>query len=216
MKLLAISTSSRMASVALSVCGRMSCAVDESGSSHSSALMPLVDRLLCENSLAVRDVDAFAVDVGPGSFTGVRIGVSAANAMAYALAKPVYAVSSLEALRFAAPDGVCVCALLDCRNGNGYAALYDGGSELKPPCAVVISEFLHDVPEKTVFVGDGAQLHREAILAAVPGASVIEGVCVSAHGAVMAVLNGCYRECSGGAVPMYLRKPQAERLRSDG
>ena len=88
MKLIAISTSSKNPSAAiLKDDGSIVMKLDESGRPHSVSLMPLLDELLEENGMSVADADAIAVDVGPGSFTGVRIGVSAANALAFSAKK---------------------------------------------------------------------------------------------------------------------------------
>ena len=87
--------------------------------------MPAVDQLLAEAGLTPADLTALAVDVGPGSFTGVRIGVCHGNAMAMALGLPIVAVNALEALAFPLLGGSGpVAAIIDARNGNGYGALY--------------------------------------------------------------------------------------------
>lgn len=208
MNLLALSTSGPLPSAALFQDGALVHeAVGQGGKTHSETLMPLVEQVLAWTSLSPSQVDRFAVDVGPGSFTGVRIGVCAANAMAMAQNRLVIGVSSLRALA----EGLRgpICALLDCRNGNGYAMLLLDGEILLPESAVVISELLKSVPAGTIFIGDGAVLHREAIQAAVEGARF------SGDNAVTAAKVGrCALGISGGreALPLYLRPSQAERL----
>ena len=125
------------------------------GKKHAETLLPLIDDLLEENGVTIHDIDLFAVDIGPGSFTGVRIGVSLVNALAFASGKPVVPVDSLETLaRSVAETSHPVCAMIDARNGNAYAALYQAGRTLIEPCPVEIEPFFSELPKDTLFVGD--------------------------------------------------------------
>lgn len=213
--LLLISTSGRCASAAISQGGKiLRSALSDNGLTHSETIMPLIDQLFDE-ALTLADIDAICADIGPGSFTGVRIGVCIANAMAYALKKNVIEVSSLEALARAVDDPRPVCALIDARNGNGYAALYCAERELLAPSAVVISELLPTLPADCVFTGDGAKIHRAAISSALPGADFAPE---SKHMLSADMLACCAHEkllCGktvNEALPLYLRPTQAERL----
>ncbi len=211
MILLAISTSGPIASAALLQNGALLCVMrGEPGLTHSETIMPLCDRLLHEQQLTIRDIDVFAADIGPGSFTGVRIGVCAVNALTYAQNKPAVGVSALAALAFGLPGRIC--ALLDCKNGNGYAALYEDGRELIPPGAVVIDELLASLDSPICFVGDHA-LHRERILAAIPDATFIGDGILTAD-AVAAAAYEQYNRFGGtkDILPAYIRPSQAERL----
>ena len=196
MKLLAVSTSAKLPSAAL-FCGEdIKLLEDASSAPHSVSLMPLVDRLLSENGLSASDIDLFAADIGPGSFTGVRIGVSAVNAMAFALQKPIVPVSSLAALRHAAKDPLGrVCAMLDCRNGNGYAAVFEGGECIMEPCACVKSELLGRLGEYEL-VGESGQTDARLVL--------LEALEMLKKDPSCAV---------SSAVPLYLRPSQAERMK---
>jgi tRNA threonylcarbamoyladenosine biosynthesis protein TsaB len=168
---------------------------DESGKPHSVSLGALVDEVLSEAGLSVSDIDAFAVDIGPGSFMGVRIGVSFVNALAYSENKPVFAVPSLAALRNLAPCESKVLVMLDARNSNGYAAAYENGECILEPCACVQSE----VRERFIdaeLIGDAFDPETECDAALV----IIEALS-SAEYAV------------SSAVPLYLRPSQAERMR---
>lgn len=210
MNLLALSTSGPLPSAALLRDGALlSESMGQGGKAHSETLMLLVEQALSGAGLLPQDIDAFAVDVGPGSFTGVRIGVCAANAMAFAHGKQVVPVSSLRALLYGLEGPAC--ALLDCRNGNGYAMLLGkSGETLLPESAVVIAELLKEAPPHTLFAGDGAILHREAILQAVPGARFC-----GEHAVTAAKVGFCSLGEPGQkeALPLYLRPAQAERLR---
>ena len=160
MILLALSTSGRAASAALLKDDvPLAEATRDEGLTHSETILLLAAELLDQTGLAPRDIGVFAADVGPGSFTGVRIGVCAVNAMAAACGAPVVAVSSLAALR----EGISeepgpVCTLLDARNGNAYAALFDKQACLMQPAAAIVAELLPTLPRGTLFVGDGSPL----------------------------------------------------------
>lgn len=193
---LGISTSAKEPSAAVAENGEIICIYkDESGRSHSTVLMGLIESALNKAGAGFADISAIAVDIGPGSFTGVRIGVSCANAMAMALGIPVIPVSSLAALRHSADERGTVCSLIDCRNGNCYAAVYENGAEKLAPCAAVTNEILHDLPDDAVITGNCCGMDRA------PDARLV---------LVEAALNGRQvRE----AVPMYLRPSQAERMK---
>ena len=92
---------------------------------HSQTLMPIVDELLKMTNTKIDDIDLFAVDAGPGSFTGVRIGVSSVKGITLPLSKPCAAVSTLEAMAYSMPyrDGI-VCAAMDARCSQVYNALF--------------------------------------------------------------------------------------------
>ncbi len=201
MKLLAVSTSAKHPSAAVIIndggSERSFFRRDESSAPHSVSLCTLVDGALCEAGLCLDEIDAFAVDIGPGSFTGVRIGVSFMNALAYSLNKPLYAVPSLAALRRLAPASAeRVVVMLDARNGNGYAAVYEGGRCLLEGCACVQSEIMEEYAQGAALVGDAFDPECECSAALVAAEALLVG--------------GYAAEC---AVPLYLRPSQAERMR---
>lgn len=217
MILLALSTSGRAASAALLKDGRpLAEATRDEGLTHSETILPLAAELLEQSGLAPADVDVFAADIGPGSFTGVRIGVCAINAMAATSGKPAVAVSSLAALREGLPEERGpVCALLDARNGNAYAALFAGEACAMQPAAVTVAELLPALPAGTLFVGDGAEAYRAEIASAVPGARFAP----AERNLLIAlpVARCAWRAFRAGntvseAMPLYLRPTQAERL----
>lgn len=211
MLMLAISTSGPVASTALIKDGEVAAYCENSSRlTHSETIMPLCEEVLEKQGFSPADVDVFCVDAGPGSFTGVRIGVCAANAMAAAFSKPVIGVSSLESLIFDKQDS---CALIDSRNGNGYAMAKSESCTLSES-AVVVKELLEMLPDGITFYGDGGSIHREAILAALPGAVIEEeGNVVNAASVGLAA----WQKFSAGktdaqVMPLYLRPSQAERL----
>ena len=158
--------------------------------------MPAVDQLLAEAGLAPTDLTALAVDVGPGSFTGVRIGVCHGNAMALALGLPIVSVNALAALAYPLLGGNGpVAAIIDARNGNGYGALYaSNGAALIPPCAIEISPFLEKLPDNVILTGTGFPDADGAL----PLAGSVAHIAVGRTG-------------ERAASPLYLRPSQAER-----
>ena len=201
MMLLAIETTATIATAALFHDGAL---VDEreadASKKHAETLLPLIDVLLEENDVTIDQIDLFAVDVGPGSFTGVRIGVSLVNALAFATGKKIVPVDSLFALSLSAEETQRpVCAMIDARNGNAYAALYRSGETLIEPSAIEIEPFLASIPADAVLVGD---VHTEE--KSYPRARFV-GLAALAHQA----------SAKEEVEPVYLRASQAERLKRE-
>lgn len=126
MKILALETSARAVSAAVSESGKLlASGYQDTGLTHSRTLMPIVEHILKNSGLSMRDMDAVAVSVGPGSFTGIRIGVAAAQGLAFGIDKPCIPVSTLAAMarNTAFADGLIVCAM-DARREQVYNALF--------------------------------------------------------------------------------------------
>ena len=144
MKILALETSAKAVSAAVSENGRiLASGYQDTGLTHSRTLMPIVEHILKNTDLKLSDMDAIAVAVGPGSFTGIRIGVSAAKGLAFSVDKPAVGVSTLAAMA---------------RN----AAFADGLiTRLTPDRAVSLDELAEEIrndPRPITLVGDGAHL----------------------------------------------------------
>ena len=167
MRILAFETSAKSASVALLQDGLLLGEYyQNSGQTHSRTLTKMAEDLLRNCDLTPRDVDAVACAAGPGSFTGVRIGVAAAKGFAWAGEKPCYGVSTLEAMarNAAISDGV-ICAAMDARRSQVYTAVFqvENGTmtRLLDDSAISLDEladFLRNVKYPKLLVGDGAQL----------------------------------------------------------
>lgn len=106
---------------------------------HSVTLMPSIEQILTENGLTLNDIDVFAAVTGPGSFTGIRIGVSAAKALAYANDKKVLAVTSFDLLAYNGVSDKKLC-VIDALHGNFYACGYDGEKVILKPCFITLQE----------------------------------------------------------------------------
>ncbi len=203
--LLALETTDAQASVALYRKGAVHEKIINSDRRHEETVMPAVADFMQVEHAELNELEGLCVDVGPGSFTGVRIGVCHANAMAYALGIPVISVNALEALAYPhLHEGKPVCALIDARNGNGYGALYDEeGKELIPPCPCVTEEFLQAVPEEAIRVGSGYP----------EGTDFVPAIPRAADVAAIGALRLDETPVGTEARPLYLRPSQAERNR---
>ena len=127
MKILALETSAKAVSAAVSKDGKiLASGYQDTGLTHSRTLMPIVEAMLKNAELVPADLDAIAVAVGPGSFTGIRIGVAAAKGLAFAVDKPVIGISTLAAMarNVSFADGLVVCAM-DARRHQVYNALFE-------------------------------------------------------------------------------------------
>lgn len=219
MNLLMLDASSSSASVCIA---RPDALIYESylnnGLTHSSSLMPMVEDALRHAGLDVGEIDVFGCVVGPGSFTGVRIGV--ATVMGLAGDKPCAPVDGLEALaaQTATFDGIVV-PILDARAGQVYAAQFENGQRIAPDAPVKLDELLEALAatgKKCLFLGDGAAAHRER-LEAVDFAVVAPPALHGLHASAAAQLAFARQETwlpASQLRPLYLRAPQAERERA--
>ena len=139
MKILAIETSCDICSVSLLEDNNLILELKETAvKNHSESLMPLIDRLFKETNFSLNNVDLFAVDNGPGSFTGIRIGLSTVKAFCDVTKKPCIAVSSLEALAYSIdksivgqkePSPLTICSMIDAKHENVYATIFEKNGE---------------------------------------------------------------------------------------
>lgn len=167
MKIIALETSAKSVSVAAVEDGKLLAqSYQNTGLTHSCTLMPLLDGMLQHAGMTVQQADLFAVSSGPGSFTGLRIGVSALKGLAWAEDKPCCGVSTLEAMAYNGLlfEGLLVCAM-DARRNQVYNALFrchEGQLErLCPDRAIGLAELaqeLSGVQEAKLVLGDGAAL----------------------------------------------------------
>ncbi len=170
MRILAIESSAKAASVALCEDGKLTAQYFQNcGLTHSRTLMPMAEALLKNCDLTSADIDLFAAAAGPGSFTGIRIGVSAAKGLAWGAGKPCCGVSTLEAMAWqvlCAKDSV-VCCVMDARRNEVYNALFrTDGQRPERICgdrAISLEKLAEEYTGETpwLFVGDGAELCRD-------------------------------------------------------
>lgn len=227
MKILAIETSAGPASCAVTENGEiLASAVVNTRLTHSQTLLPMVDAMLKNAALSLEDMDVLAVSAGPGSFTGVRIGVAAVKGLAFTSKIPCARVSTLAAMAHNADglpfDGI-VCAVMDARCRQVYTAdfLCEGGKviRLTPDEAISIDDLkirLNSYKKMIFLVGDGANLCYTSLkefvpnlILAPPALRFQQATGVAAVAAVLAENGQCID--AAALLPVYLRLPQAER-----
>jgi len=241
MKILAIETSTMLGGIAI--------ADDSAGliaevrlnvkSTHSERLMTEINHALQQSGLTVHDIDIFGVAIGPGSFTGLRIGLSTAKGFSYATGKPIVSVPTLEAFAWHLP--YCrhpVCIMLDARKGEVYAALFqwtgDGFERLMSEASVnaekLMEKIMSGIPtlpsaksgaedfgeERIVFAGEGALLYRNKIEAMIgeravfaPLEKMIPSPANVASVGMQKALQGELAE-PVSLIPIYIRRSEAE------
>ena len=184
---------------------------------HSVKMLPMVESMLDDLEIKLSDIDVFACGIGPGSFTGVRIGAATVRAFCDTLKKDAAAVTSLEALynNVNSFDGV-VISLVFARENECYTAAFCDGSQILAPCVMTVDDIVSYAKDlRCMFVGDGAIINKEA-LSKVDNAVFAEG----RHNIISAgaIAEIGYKKALLGDVgnsniiaPLYLRKSQAER-----
>ena len=187
---------------------------------HSQTILPMSDELLKSLNLKISDIDVFSVCVGPGSFTGLRIGMATVKTFSQALSKPIIGISSLDAIAYSffGTDNTIICPIVDARRDEVYNALYVNGNKTVADRALHIDTLLDDLKgKKVIFAGDGAILHKDRILSYVeenwsiaPQNMILAKASSVAYCAYLKAQKGDYDDCYA-LEPVYLRKSQAER-----
>lgn len=193
------------------------------GLTHSETIMPALDNAMRGAGMTCDRVDAFAAVAGPGSFTGVRIGVCAVKGLAHAWDKPCARIDALEALamNFCGFDGLA-CPILDARRGQVYCASFDmknGMPErIMADAAMDLTAFVEALPKnrRIVFLGDGLRVHTQALLELRNDALLAPANLRDIHADAACTLAAAHPDAWMEArqlTPIYLRAPQAERER---
>ena len=223
MKLLAIDTSGPVCGVAILTDSGIAyeCAVVNK-LTHSTNLMPMIETAFASTGMAIQDMDRIAVVTGPGSFTGVRIGVSTAKGLAHGAGKPCVAVDALEAMAAGAGEfsGI-ICPIQDARAGQVYGAAFAAGEgrpeRLMEDIPLKVEEYvaaIQSMGDRFLFLGDGMPVQKaklqallgDAAVFAQPQQAFLRPAAVAYLGSLMEDELD-YLEL----MPMYLRAPNAER-----
>ena len=226
MLILALESSAKAASAALARDGRLlQMEFQNNGLTHSRTLLPMAEKVMKDCGISLRDVDAVAVSRGPGSFTGVRIGVSTVKGLCWGADKPAVGVSTLEAMAWnavdSAPADSVVCCAMDARRNQIYNALFriENGApqRLTPDRAIALealAEELEDVKKSIFVLGDGAQLcYNYLSERSLPASLAPEDVRLQNAWGVCRAAAGQTPESAALLLPAYLRLSQAERER---
>lgn len=174
---------------------------------HAEELTPMIRRVIQASTCTLQQLDRLAVDVGPGRFTGLRVGVTTVRSLAFALDLPVVGVSSLEALALSQP-GVAVTAVIDARRSEVFQQRFDSGGPIGEPTYGSPEQMKDAVADGDVIVGDGADRYAE-VYATVAAATHVAGIQPLA---INIGLISRHTEAVEGRLvaPVYLREPDVQ------
>ena len=221
MKILSITSSSVICGVAILEDEKVIKEVNlNNGLTHSETLMPLIGQVLDDSNLSLQDIELLAIDIGPGSFTGIRIGIATVKAFTDSLNIPCVGINSLEGLCLNVSFSGIICSLIDARRDNVYSEILeniDGNYLIRRNASFEnIADLLQELkqinPEYSItFVGNGATKNKETILKYLLNSSFIENNELYAKN--IGILG--YRNKSNPDYlkiePLYLRKSEAEQ-----
>lgn len=226
MKILAIDTSGTNCSIAIIDNDKIISEFNlNTGTTHSQNLVPMLEQIQKFTNIELKDIDIIACCTGPGSFTGIRIGIATVKGLALSLNKPVIGVSSLESLAYNVTnfDGT-ICSIIDAKNENVYAGIYSSTPSLVAnndyisDSINVLIEKLKTISGKIIFVGDGSFIHMQKLKEAfgdnalfVPKHLNIQLASSLARAAIVYAKDNKYITYDE-LTPLYLKKSQAERM----
>ena len=194
--------------------------------SHSQKLVSMLKEILDSLCLKPSDIDVFAAITGPGSFTGLRIGITTVKALAYAVQKPVVGITSLDALAYSVtlPEDILVCPMLDARNNQVYTAIYKAQNGLMVNTSgymgIHVSELVKKFEENTaqvIFTGDASAIHKDFLKIELGERCIFQPDFMlqrmAAPAAKFSITQAYRGETLNGfeLLPFYLRPSQAER-----
>lgn len=210
MKILCIDTSSKLCGVGIFENEKLIDKIElNNGLTHSETLMPILKQILEKNSLVLKDFDLIAVDIGPGSFTGIRIGVATAKAFSDSLTIPCVGIDSLEILAYQIKEPSIVCSAIDCKNDNCYFALY----ELRNNEYVILEAPSAKTKQEVTDLLDSKYSNKEIKFVGDAFSSKSLFNHLSVENLNLAALKKFTRNNFHGEeiLPLYLKKSQAER-----
>lgn len=233
MKILSIDTASNICGVSILEDNKLICNLDtDTGRTHSENLMPMIEQAFKKTNLSLKNIDLITCDIGPGSFTGIRIGVATTKAFNDSLNIPCVGISSLEALAYNLKDNIkqneIICSIIDCKNNNCYFALYEKKNNilenlLEPQaesveaCLSILKNYCEDTLENPsiYFVGDGSAIYKNLIQETFSDAKFATTDLNNLNSYYLGIA-GLEHFKSGSiseeVLPLYLKKPQAQRL----
>lgn len=223
MKILAVDTSSRNCSVSIvEVDKNKNINVIAQGNNddertHSVKLMPMIDNMFKTSNLSLDNIDLLACCLGPGSFTGIRIGVGTVLAFKDSLNIPSVGISSLEALAYNINTDGIICSLIDAKNNNVYFGVFEKKNNIVTQLEELSFKTIEEIIpilnkyDKINFVGDGSIIHKEYLLSNLNTCTFSDKNDLSSFSLGLAGLNAYNQNTNFDLMPLYLRKSQAER-----
>lgn len=221
MKILAIETSSSVCSVAILEDEALIKEITiEDENTHSVKLMPIIENIFKDTNLKLEDIELFCCDKGPGSFTGIRIGVATIKAFIDVVNKEGIGISSLEALVYNVKEEGFICSLIDAKNSNVYAGVFKhiGGEYIQTNELIAdninnILDLVKNNGENIIFIGDGAINYKDKIIEKFGSNAIIKDNKLNAKNIGLAAfykykLNNTNEKNS--LSPLYLKKSSAE------
>jgi len=222
MKILSVETAGSICAVALIEDDKLiKEEILDDGNTHSVKLMPLINKLLTETNTKISDIDLFACDIGPGSFTGIRIGVSTIKAFMDVTNKQAIGITSLETLAYNLDTDDIVCSLIDAKNENVYYGFFKKENEIYKNIDELGFDNINNIIEiakqknkKIIFVGNGSTIYKDMIESKITDVKVIldeEKNRLNARNIAFAALKKQTEAVDSNHLsPVYLRKSNAE------
>ena len=232
MKILSIDTASNICGVSLLEDYKIICTLDKNTErTHSENLMPMIKKAFSQSNLNLKNIDLIVCDIGPGSFTGIRIGIATVKAFCDSLNISCIGINSLESLAYNIKNDMqkneFICSIIDCKNDNCYFSFYENKNgvlqNLIPPqaesiesCITILKNYCDDTLENPCiyFVGDGSEIHENTIKETFKNAK-FANTTSNVLNSYSLGLAGFDKFKSGinnnEILPLYLKKPQAQR-----
>lgn len=231
MRILSIDTASNICGVSILEDTNLLCKLDtDTGRTHSENLMPMIRQAFAQTNLSLKDIGLIVCDKGPGSFTGIRIGLATAKAFHDSLSIPCIGVSSLEALAYNTQNNKAeseyICSIMDCKNSNCYFALYEKKNNrfetlIEPQAESIIGtlailkSYCDDTLENDFlkFIGDGSEIYKSNICEVFSNATFAKTSLnyLNSYSLGLAGLAKFQINDFDEFLPLYLKKPQAQR-----
>lgn len=232
MKILSIDTASNICGVSILENNKLICNLDtDTGRTHSENLMPMIKNAFVQSNLNLKNIDLITCDIGPGSFTGIRIGIATVKAFCDSLNISCIGISSLESLAYNIKDDMqkneFICSIIDCKNDNCYFSFYenkDGVLQnlIKPQavsiesCITILKNYCNDTLENPIihFVGDGSEIYENTIKETFKNTKFANSTSnvLNSYSLGLAGFDSFKSGINNNEIlPLYLKKPQAQR-----
>ncbi len=223
MKILSINTSSNICSAAILEDTNLikEITIDDANT-HSIKLMPLIDELFRKTNLSISDIDLFACDKGPGSFTGIRIGISTIKAFCDVTLKPSVGISSLTSLAYSSNYEGLICSLIDAKNDNVYYGLFEHKNGIYTQVGEFLADTIYNITEilkvcnkPVFFVGNGSTIYQDVLKSNLDKNAIIENnldyINLNAYHTGRVAFDAFSKNEISPISPLYLKKSNAER-----